>query len=305
MSRTKGELEIDGRTLTVSNLDKVLYPKTGFTKADVIDYYIGIASAILPHLRHHALTLKRYPEGVDAPFFYEKNAPAHRPPWVVTVPVSSPHKVIHYTLVNDLPTLIWAANLATLELHVSLASAPNIDRPDALVFDLDPGPPADLLDCCRVALLLRALLKEDRLEAYPKTSGSKGLQLYIPLNTPVTFQQTKAYAKKIAETLENAAPDLVLSKMSKPLRKGKIFIDWSQNDPHKTTICAYSLRALEFPSVSTPLTWQEIEAAFKNRSSTQLRFTPAGVLNRVKEYGDLFAPLCERRQYIPTQGLAL
>lgn len=299
---TKGSLTIEGRAVPVSNLEKVLYPKAGFTKADIIAYYIDVAPALLPHLRQRALTLKRYPEGVNEPFFYQKNAPAHRPSWVKTVPIPSQKRIVHYTLANDLPTLVWAANLAALELHVSLASAKTLQKPDFLVFDLDPGPPADLLECCQVALSLRAYLKNDRLEAFPKTSGGKGLQLYVPLNTRrVTFEQTKAYAKRAAEDLSRALPDLVLSKMSKALRKGKVFIDWSQNDSKKTTVCVYSLRAIDPPTVSTPVTWEEVEAALKQRDPDSLLFSPAAVLQRLKEEGDLFAPLLSNVQHLPTR----
>ena len=300
MARTRGSLEIDGRTVPVSNLDKVLYPQAAFTKADIIAYYIDVADAILPHLRGRPLTLKRYPEGVKEPFFYQKNAPAHRPRWVKTVAVPTQRRVVHYLLANDLPTLVWAANLAALELHVSLASAKTPHRPDLMVFDLDPGPPAGLAECCRVALALRRCLKRDGLDAYPKTSGIKGLQVYVPLNAPrITFAHTKDYAKRMAESLTRKMPDLVLPRMSKALRTGKVFIDWSQNDPKKTTVCVYSLRAVEIPSVSTPVTWEEVERAAVSGDASRLRFGPPDVLYRLNTQGDLFNPLTHQIQRLP------
>jgi len=240
----KAELVVEGKKLAVSNLNKVLYPKVGFTKGQVIDYYIRIAPVLLPHLRDRPLTMKRYPNGVDAEFFYEKNCPSHRPKWVQTAKVWSEgnNRIMHYCLAQDLPTLVWAANLADLELHTSLAKKKDVARPTMMVFDLDPGAPADIVQCCQVGLWLRDLLTKMKLKAFAKTSGSKGLQVYVPLNTSATFDQTKDLSRALAQHLEGEHGNLVTANMSKALRKGKVFVDWSQNDEHKTTICVYSLR---------------------------------------------------------------
>src|SRR5205085_1856802 len=284
------ELTVEGKRIKVSNLDKVLYPAAGFTKGQVIDYYMRIASCLLPHTRNRALTLKRYPNGVREPFFYEKRCPAFRPPWVKTAPIWSTgnQETIHYCLANDLPTLVWAVNLADLEFHTSLACWKNPARPTMMVFDLDPGLPADILNCAEVALWLRDFFEQRKLKCFPKTSGSKGLQIYVPLNTPVTFEQTKHYARSLAELLTAEHPDRVVSRMEKQLRKGKVFIDWSQNDAHKTTVCVYSLRATERPTVSTPVTWQEIEKTSRSRKTDDLRFETEAALKRAEQFGDLF-----------------
>ncbi len=294
--RTVAELEVAGKRLQVSNLSKVLYPKAGFTKAQVIDYYIQISPVLLPHLEDRPLTLKRYPEGVDAEYFYEKKCPAYRPKWIRTAPVSSGEddKVIDYCLVNDLPTLVWAANLADLELHTSLARYPEVDSPTMAVFDLDPGAPANVIQCAQVALWLKSEIAP--LSAFPKTSGSKGLQVYIPLNTPCDYDRTKSFAKSVAESLERAHPELVVSRMAKNLRVGKVFVDWGQNDRHKTTICVYSLRAREEPTVSTPVTWREVETALKTNDSSKLYFTSQEALKRVAAFGDLFEPVLSMKQ---------
>src|ERR1700751_621211 len=265
---TKAELIVKGKKLSVSNLDKVLYPKVGFTKGQVIDYYIRIAPALLPHLQNRPLTMKRYPNGVDKEFFYEKNCPSHRPKWVKTAKVWSEgnNRTMDYCLAQDLPTLVWAANLADLELHTSLARKRDVSRPPMMVFDLDPGPPADIVQCCQVALWLRDLLGAMKLKSFAKTSGSKGLQVYVPLNTPsVTFDQTKAVSRALAEHLGREHPDVVVSKMLKSLREGKVLVDWSQNDEHKTTVCVYSLRAKEEPTASTPVTWEEAGNCLKKK----------------------------------------
>ena len=277
----KAELIVDGKKLAVSNLDKVLYPKAGFTKGQVIDYYIRIAPVLLPHLKDRPLTMKRYPNGVEGEFFYEKNCPAHRPKWVRTAKVWSEgnNRNMDYCLANDLPTLVWAANLADLELHTSLARKGNVARPTMMVFDLDPGAPADIVQCCQVGIWLRDLLGEMKLKSFAKTSGSKGLQIYCPLNTPVTFDQTKELSRALAEHLEREHPNLVVSKMAKALRKGKVFVDWSQNDEHKTTICVYSLRAKERPTVSTPVNWKEVETTLKKKNAKLLTFTSDQVLS--------------------------
>ena len=300
MKKTESELVVDGQSIRVSNLEKILYPKAGFTKAQVIDYYIRISPLLLPHLRDRALTLKRYPNGVEGEFFYEKKCPAHRPDWVATAAVWSKHNQDHidFCLANDLRTLVWAANLADLELHTSLARAKNIDQPTLVVFDLDPGPPATIVDCCDVALLLRARLQKLGLESFPKTSGSKGLQIYIPLNTAATYELTKPFAQKLAEELKRERPELILSRMARDLRAGKVFVDWSQNDRHKTTVCVYSLRAKERPTVSTPLTWEEVTAATRHRRADKLVFDSDQLLARVKKEGDLFEPVLKLKQKI-------
>lgn len=295
------ELEVEGRRLRLSNLDKVLYPAAGFTKGQVIDYVIRVAPVLLGHLRGRPLTLKRYPEGVEGPHFYEKQCPRHRPEWVRTASVWSRHneREIDYCLADDLPTLVWLANLADLELHTSLALAADVTRPTMMVYDLDPGPPADVLDCARVALWVRAAFADQGLRSWVKTSGSKGLQVYVPLNTPVTYEQTKPFARALAERLERDHPDHVVSRMTKRLRPGKVLVDWSQNDEHKTTICVWSLRARAQPTVSTPVSWEEIEAACEARDPDRLVFDSAAALRRAAEHGDLFAPLLELEQRLP------
>src|ERR1700756_5550630 len=297
----KAELIVEGKKLSVSNLDKVLYPKAGFTKGQVIDYYIRIAPVLLPHLKDRPLTMKRYPNGVEGEFFYEKNCPSHRPKWVQTAKVWSEgnQRIMNYCLANDLPTLVWAANLADLELHTSLARKKNVSRPTMMVFDLDPGAPADIVQCCQVGLWLCDLLTEIKLQSFPKTSGSKGLQVYAPLNTTVTYDQTKDLSRALAMHLEREHGDLVTSNMSKAVRKGKVFVDWSQNDEHKTTICVYSLRAKEEPTVSTPVAWDEVEKCLKKKNADLLRFRSDQVLARVEKGGDLFESIEEMKQKLP------
>jgi bifunctional non-homologous end joining protein LigD len=297
----KAELIVEGKKLAVSNLDKVLYPKAGFTKGQLIDYYIRIAPVLLPHLKDRPLTMKRYPNGVEQPFFYEKNCPAHRPPWVKTAKVWSEgnNRHMHYCLAQDLSTLVWAANLADIELHTSLARKKNVASPTMMVFDLDPGAPADIVQCCQVGLWLRELLATMKLKSWAKTSGSKGLQVYVPLNTPATFDQTKDLSRALAEHLEREHPKLVISKMAKALRTGKVFVDWSQNDEHKTTINVYSVRAKEQPTVSTPVTWEEVETALKKKKAQLLVFTSDRALKRVEKFGDLFEPVATLKQKLP------
>jgi bifunctional non-homologous end joining protein LigD len=294
-------VEVGGRRLTLSNLDKVLYPATGFTKGQVIDYYVRIAPVLLPHLAGHPLTMKRYPDGVDAEYFYEKNAPAHRPEWVKTAPVWSHHnrRNIQFILVENLPTLVWLANLASLELHPSLSLAGDITRPATMVFDLDPGPPANIVQCAQVGLWLREIFEHFGLQSFPKTSGSKGMQIYVALNTPTTYDATKLFANALARLLESEHRDLVVSDMKKELRVGKVFVDWSQNDEHKTTIGVYSLRAREHPTVSTPVTWEEVERALKKKDASWLVFEAGQVLERVEKMGDLFGPLLKLKQKLP------
>ncbi len=295
------ELVVEGKKLSVSNLDKVLYPKVGFTKGQVIDYYIRIAPVLLPHLEDRPLTMKRYPNGVDAEFFYEKNCPAHRPKWVKTAKVWSEgnNRMMDYCLAQDLPTLVWAANLADLELHTSLAKKKDVARPTMMVFDLDPGAPADIVQCCQVGIWLRDLLTKMKLKSFAKTSGSKGLQVYVPLNTPVTFDQTKDLSRALGQLLEREHVDLVTSNMSKSVRKGKVFVDWSQNDEHKTTICVYSLRAKEEPTVSTPVSWGEVANCLKKKKVDLLKFRSDKVLARVEKLSDLFAPVEKLKQKLP------
>jgi bifunctional non-homologous end joining protein LigD len=267
----------------------------------VIDYYVRVAPVLLPHLKDRPLTMKRYPNGVDGEFFYEKNCPIHRPSWVKTAKVWSEgnQRDMRYCLVQDLPTLVWAANLADLELHTSLARKQNVARPTVMVFDLDPGPPANIVQCCEVGIWLRDLLAQLELKSFPKTSGSKGLQVYVPLNTAVTFDQTKELARDIARHLERKHSKLVLSEMSRALRKGKVFVDWSQNDEHKTTINVYSLRAKELPTVSTPITWKEVEGALNKKDPQLLAFISDQVLKRVDKFGDLFDPINVLKQKLP------
>jgi bifunctional non-homologous end joining protein LigD len=305
-TRRHAEIEVQGRRLRLSNREKVLYPKTGFTKGETIDYYAAVATVLLPHLAGRPLTLKRYPDGVEGEHFYEKRCPSHRPEWVQTAPIWTERVKgkIDYCLAEDLPTLIWAANLASIELHPSLSRARDMDTPSTMVFDLDPGAPPRRPDlglraCCRVALLIRDLLDELGLRSLVKTSGSKGLQVYVPLNTPVGYAQTKGFARAVAELLEKTHPRQVVSRMRKDLRTGKVLIDWSQNDARKTTVCVYSLRARERPTISTPLTWEEVEQALRARRTPELSAEPAALLGRVADHGDLFAPLLDLTQELP------
>lgn len=298
---TARELEVDGRSVRVTNLEKVLYPENGFTKAQVIDYYARIADVLVPHLRQRPVTLKRYPDGVAGQFFYEKQCPKYHPAWLKTAPVWSDTRDDHidYCLLNERAALVWAANLASLELHPFLHRAPKLDRPLSVVFDLDPGPPATIVECCAVALALRKLFGALDLECLAKTSGSKGLQLYVPLNTPTTYEQTKRFAQQVGERLSASAPELVVTQMRRNLRPGKVFIDWRQNDPHKTTVSVYSLRARPTPTVSTPVTWTEVSKCARSGDPQTLVFEADTVLRRVKKRGDLFAPLLTLRQRLP------
>ncbi|HEY1284762.1 MAG TPA: non-homologous end-joining DNA ligase [Solirubrobacterales bacterium] len=297
------QVEVDGRELKLTNLDKVLYPKAGFTKGEVVDYYAKVAPAIIPHLTGRAVTLRRFPEGVenlDAAFF-EKRCPKHRPKWVKTARVEAgPHAgKIDFCVCDSLPTLVWMAQLAAIELHPSLSLSRAPKRPTVLAFDLDPGPPADVIDCCRVAVRLRELFDHFGVECFPKTSGSKGLQVYVPLNQRTSYDETKPLAKAIAQLLEKQTPGEVVSKMKKVERKGKVFVDWSQNHQRKTTIAVYSLRARERPTVSTPISWDEVDAALDSGDAGSLTFETADVLERVERHGDLFAPVLELEQRLP------
>jgi bifunctional non-homologous end joining protein LigD len=292
-------VEVGGRTLGLSNLSKVLFPEHGFTKGELIDYYAKVSGAILPHLAGRPVSVKRYPDGVDGQGFFGKNAPAGTPEWVRTVELPAPGSTmnrdkVQYVVVDDLPTLIWLANLAAIELHVPqwrVGPRGRVYDPDLLVFDLDPGAPASIVECCHVAQLLRDELAADGLTAYPKTSGSKGMQLYAPIKD-APDDATSAYAKELAQRLEKVEPDLIVSRMRRALRPGKVLIDWSQNNAAKTTVAPYSVRARPEPTVSTPVTWDEVEAC---QSPADLRFLTDDVIARVGEHGDLFAPLLERK----------
>ncbi len=294
-------VDIEGRHLKLSNLDKVLYPEAGFTKGQVIDYYVRIAPYLLPHLRGRPLTMKRYPNGVGGMFFYEKNCPTHRPDWVKTTRVWSEgnNRWMDYCVIGDVATLVWAANLADLELHTSLSLGKDVLRPCFLVFDLDPGPPANIVQCCRVGLWVREVFSSLKMESFAKTSGSKGLQIYVPLNSAVTYDQTKSFAHELARLLERQHPENVVSDMKKALRSNKVLVDWSQNDDHKTTVCVYSLRAKERPTASTPVKWSEVENCLKTSDPSLLSFTSDEVLERAKKHGDLFEPVLSLKQKMP------
>lgn len=296
------EVEVDGHQFELKNLSKVLYPEVGYTKAQVINYYSRIAEVMLPHLRERAVTLKRYPHGVDDMFFFEKNAPSYAPSWLKTTDrySESSDRTIHYALVNDLASLVWLVNQATIEFHVPMAMRRSPSRPRAIVFDLDPGPGMDAADCARVALMMRRRLKHDELDSWIKSSGSKGLHLYVPLNRPrMTFERTKKYAHKVADDLVDALPDVVVSRMAKKLRNERVFIDWSQNSTNKTTVCAYSLRARERPYASAPLSWDEVTAAAEADDGASLLCSADDVLERVSQDGDLFAGVLDTEQTLP------
>jgi bifunctional non-homologous end joining protein LigD len=297
------EVTVARRRLKLTNLDKVLYPKTGTTKAEVIDYYARVADSMLPHLKGRPLTLRRFPEGVGKPgsSFFEKNCPKHRPDWVKTTPIYVDRRAgeIDFCMCQDLATLTWLAQLAALELHPSLSLAKAMERPTVLAFDLDPGKPAGLLECCRVALRVRDLFAAFDLESVPKVSGGKGLQVYVPLNTSVTYDETSPFAKAVAQLLERETPKKVVSKMAKQQRRGKVFVDWSQNHQKKTTIAVYSLRARERPTASIPLRWNEVEGAVKREDTDDLRFEIPAAVNRVDKEGDLFDPVLKLKQKLP------
>ena len=288
------ELEVDGRRLTIRNLDRVVFPRAGITKGRLLDYYVRVADAMLPHLRDRLLHMHRYPEGVEGPRFWQKGCPEHRPEWLPTAPVWSRDKQanIDYCVANELAAVLWAVNIGSIELHTSLHLAQHLHRPTVLAFDLDPGPGAGLRECCEVALRLRDVLRGAGLESFPKTSGSKGLQVYVPSNAEdVTYAVTKPLSRRIAELLESDDPGTVVSKMAKNLRAGKVLVDWSQNTEHKSMVCAYSVRAKERPTVSTPVTWDEVAG-----DPQLLAFEIDAVLERVNEHGDLFAPVLTMQQ---------
>jgi len=293
-----------GRTsVRASNLDKVLYPGSGTTKLDMLRTYARIAPAVLAHARGRPLTMKRYPDGVEADFFFQKRVPDKRPDWVhVTAPIGDQR--VAYPLLDDVRTLLWAANLGSIELHVLLARHARVQSPTALVYDLDPGEGTGIVECCVVAELVRELFAHFDLDSHAKTSGSKGVQVYVPLNRPsITYEQTKPLSKAVAELLEREHPDLVVSKQRKDLRRGKVLIDWSQNDPSKTTICAYSLRARERPRISTPITWDEVREAAAGTDQEALRFEVDDVVARLNTLGDLFEPVLRQRQSLPDLDL--
>ena len=296
------QVEVEGKELRLTNLDKVLYPEAGFSKGEMVDYYAKVGPAMIPHLSGRAVTLRRFPEGVDDldAAFFEKRCPKHRPKWVKTARVTVEKGKIDFCVCDSLPTLIWMAQLAAIELHPSLSLSRAPKRPTVLAFDLDPGPPADIVDCCRVALRLRELLTHVELECFAKTSGSKGMQLYVPLNTKVTYEDTRPFAQALAQVVAKQAPDEILAKMGKKTdRSGKVLIDWYQNNERKTTIAVYSLRARDRPTCSTPITWEEIEATAESGNGEELVFETTDVLERIDEHGDLFAPVLELEQELP------
>ncbi|HSD79962.1 MAG TPA: DNA ligase D [Solirubrobacteraceae bacterium] len=297
--RDHAMVEVDGTDVRLANPDKVLYPATGFRKRDVVDYYARIAPVLLPHLEGRPLTLKRYPDGVDGPFFYEKQAPSHRPAWVRTARIPMGSKPIEFVLAEDVRTLVWLANLADLELHTSLSRAADMAHPTTLAFDLDPGPPATVVECSRVALLLEGMFAGLGLQSFAKTSGSKGMQVYVPLDGRADYAATKGFARAVAELLEREEPKLVVSRMTKSLRPGKVLVDYSQNDESKTTVCVYSLRARERPTVSTPVTWDEVRETARREDPGLFAYTAHDVLRRVEERGDLFAPVVSLTQALP------
>jgi bifunctional non-homologous end joining protein LigD len=298
MSGQGETIRVAGKKLALTNLQKSLYP-SGFTKGDIIDYYGRVAHVMLPLLKGRAVTLKRYPNGVAAPFFFEKRCPPHKPSWVKTADVMGTTGTVNHCLINDVQTLLWAANLAAIEFHVPMAKADRPDRPTAVVFDLDPGEPATLVDCLRLGQELKALLQKYDLECFAKTSGSKGLHVYVPLNTPATFDQTKTFARLIAEQLMKTNPEGVTATMAKSQRVGKIFVDWSQNDPHKTTACGYTLRARPSPTVSSPVTWTEIKTALKAKDADRLMFDAAALIKRVAKGTDPFSQIPRLKQKLP------
>jgi bifunctional non-homologous end joining protein LigD len=288
-------VSVGGRDLKLSNLDKVLWPETGFTKGQMIDYYARIAPVMLPHLAGRPITLRRFPNGVGGPSFFEKNCPSHRPAWVPTIRMGD----VSFCLLEEPASLVWVANLAAMELHPSLATRADLARPTSIVFDLDPGPGADAATCARVALLLREALTALSLASLVKTSGSKGLQMYVPLNTDVSYEETRPFSLALAQVIERSHPDLVVTTQDKSVRPNKVLIDWSQNSSFKTTVAVYSVRARPHPSVSTPVTWEEVESAERVGDAAGLAFEAADVLDRVGRHGDLMAPVLTVEQELP------
>jgi bifunctional non-homologous end joining protein LigD len=308
MAQERSTVRVAHRDIAVSNLDKIMYPEVGFTKGQVIEYYTQVGRYLLPHLKNRPITMKRFPDGVDGQYFYEKDAPSFTPKWIKTYPIprTSEKSVIHYILINDLPTLVWSANMANLELHPFLARTPKIHVPTMIVFDLDPGEKANILNSCEAAFLVREVLDKLELKSLVKVSGSKGIHLHVPLNTRVTYETTQSFAKSIAQFLEREHPDLIVSEMAKAKRKGKVFIDWSQNSEHKSTVAVYSLRAKRGkPFVAMPVTWDELKAAVKKNDSSPLFFDPEMAVKRLNKSGDLFAAALKMKQKLPKPFLEL
>jgi bifunctional non-homologous end joining protein LigD len=297
-SGSETHVEVDGRRLRLTNLDKVLYPATGFTKGQVVDYYTRIAPVMLDHLAGRPVTMVRLPDGVDGERFFEKRCPPHRPQWLPTVPLDA-DSATHACCIDARAGLVWTANLAALELHTPQARADEPWQPTAMVFDLDPGAPADIVDCARVALDVRELLGQLGLEVVAKTSGSKGIHLSVGLRPAADAEQTKSFALAVGRILESRDKKRVTVTMARDQRGGKVFVDWSQNDRHKTTVCAYSMRATAVPSVSTPIAWDEIETVLDAGDASSLTFDPATVLTRVDELGDLYAGSLTDDQELP------
>jgi bifunctional non-homologous end joining protein LigD len=291
-------LDVGGRRLTIRNLDRVVFPRTGTTKGDLLGYYVSIGEVMLPHLRERLLHMHRYPEGVEGPRFWQKGCPDYKPEWLPTAPVWSRDKGenIDYCVVNELAALLWAVNIGSIELHTSLHLRDALHSPTVMAFDLDPGPGVGLLACCEVALRLREMFARVNVACYPKTSGSKGLQVYVPLNSGARYEMTKPASRRIAERLEEQTPHAVVSRMARSLRSGRVLVDWSQNTEHKSMVCAYSVRAKERPTVSTPLDWDEVERALDASDPNLLVFEMPEVLERVAARGDLFAPVLTERQ---------
>jgi bifunctional non-homologous end joining protein LigD len=296
----KQTLEVDGIPVALSNLEKPLFPS--FTKKQVIDFYIRVSAYLLPHLRKRPVTMKRYPDGVAGEHFYEKDAPRFTPAWVETfdVPRRAGGRPIRYVVINNLATLVWSANLANLEIHPFLHRAPRIEEPTSVVFDLDPGEGADILACAEVAFLIKALFEQWKLRSFAKVSGSRGLQVYVPLNTRASYETTRPFAKAVAEHMAHKHPGLAVARMSKSARPGKVFIDWSQNSDFKTTVSVYSLRAkLKEPCVSLPVSWDELRRAAEKSTAAALRFPPDAALERLEKLGDGFAEVLTLKQRLP------
>ena len=293
-------VELEGRRLRLTSLDRVLWPEAGFTKGQMIDYYARIAPALLPHVERRPMTLRRFPEGITGPSWYQTTCPPGHPAWIPIQALPGRGGAVHrFCLLNDVPALVWAANLSSIELHPYLAPGDRPDEPTVLVLDLDPGPPADVVDCCRVAVRLRDLLGALTLASFPKTSGSVGLHVYVPLNTPHTYAETKAFARALAGRLADEDPDGVTDQQKRSLRPGKVLVDWLQNEPRRSTVAPYSLRATGWPTVSTPVRWDEVEQALAARAPELLTFEPEDALERLERHGDLFAPVLTLAQELP------
>jgi bifunctional non-homologous end joining protein LigD len=281
------------RAVEISNRDKVFWPASGFTKGELVDYYAAVATFMVPHLTGRPITLRRWPNGVEGQTFFQKNAPKHRPEWMGTVRLGD----VDYLRIDEPAALVWAANSAAIEIHPGLAPAPNLDQPSALVLDLDPGEGSDMITCCQVALILKDYLQRAELEVWPKTSGSKGLQLYVPLNDGTTYDATRAFAENLARVAETEHPDLIISTIEKVRRRKKVLIDWAQNAPSRTTVAVYSVRARSLPTVSTPVTWDEVASA---ETAADLSFDTGAALDRIDRFGDLMAPVLTTRQSLPS-----